>query len=207
MYIFCFILFNAANISLALQKSFVALLILRMVQSTGSSGTVALANGVVGDIITSSERGTYIAYTSLGPIFGPMIAPVLGGIIGQYAGWHFIFWFLFIFSAAVFIPLILFLPETCRKVVDNGSIPPPLFSQNITDMIRHKRRAKAGLTYDEAKHAEIKRNYKFRLPSPLPTLAVLLDLESACILIATGLGLGCFYAIRYSFSLPICLTR
>lgn len=207
MYIFCFVLFNAANIALALQNSFVALLILRMVQSAGSSGTVALANGVVGDIITSSERGTYVAYTSLGPIFGPMIAPVLGGIIGQYAGWHFIFWFLFIFSAAVFIPLILFLPETCRKVVDNGSIPPPFFSQNITDLIRHKRRAKAGLTYDEAKLAEIKRKYKFRLPSPMSTVAVLLDLESACILVATGLGLGCFYAIRYSFSFPIATKK
>ncbi|CAG8983549.1 hypothetical protein HYALB_00004350 [Hymenoscyphus albidus] len=112
MYIFCFLLFNAANIGLALQNNFTALLILRMVQSAGSSGTVALANGVVGDIVTSAERGTYVAYTSLGPIFGPMIAPVLGGIIGQYAGWHFIFWFLLIFSAAVFIPLILFMPET-----------------------------------------------------------------------------------------------
>ena len=98
MYIYCFIIFTAANIGLALQDSYVALMILRMLQAAGSSGTVALANGVVGDIITSSERGTYIAFASLGGMLGPILSPILGGVIGQYAGWHWIFWFLLIFS-------------------------------------------------------------------------------------------------------------
>jgi MFS family permease len=202
MYIYCFIIFTAANIGLALQDSYVALMILRMLQAAGSSGTVALANGVVGDIITSSERGTYIAFASLGAMFGPILSPILGGVIGQYAGWHWIFWFLLIFSAVVFIPLILFMPETCRNVVDNGSIPPPFFSQNITDTIRHRHRKEKGLIIDEAKRAGLAAKYKFRLPNPLSTLKVLLDLESAILLVATGLGLGCFYAIRYVFRLP-----
>ena len=202
MYIYCFIIFTAANIGLALQDSYVALMILRMLQAAGSSGTVALANGVVGDIITSSERGTYIAFASLGAMFGPILSPILGGVIGQYAGWHWIFWFLLIFSAVVFIPLILFMPETCRNVVDNGSIPPPFFSQNITDTIRHRHRKEKGLVVDEAKRVELAARYKFRLPNPLSTLKVLLDLESAILLIATGLGLGCFYAIRYALHLP-----
>ncbi len=197
MYIYCYIVFSAANIGLALQNNYTALLLLRMLQSAGSSGTVALANGVVGDIITSSERGTYIAFASLGGIFGPMVAPVLGGIIGQYAGWHWIFWFLLIFSTAVNIPLILFMPETCRNVVDNGTIPPPFFSKNITDAVRHRNRAQQGLTINNAKREEMAEKYHFRLPNPLSTLKVLLDLESAIILLCTGLGLGCFYAIRY----------
>jgi MFS family permease len=192
----CYTIFTVANIALALQNNYVALLILRMVQNAGSSGTVALANGVVGDIVTSAERGTYIAYASLGGILGPMVAPVLGGIIAQYAGWHFLFWFQLILSTAVFVPLILFLPETCRNVVDNGSIPPPFFSRNITDSIRHKNRAKAGLTADAVKQAEIRKNYRFRFPNPLATLAAVSDLETAIILFATGLGLGCFYAVR-----------
>src|SRR4051812_2345382 len=99
MYIICFVVFSGANIGLALQNSYAALLVLRMLQAAGSSGTVALANGVVGDIITSSERGTYIAYASIAGILGPMISPILGGVIAQYAGWHFLFWFLLIFSA------------------------------------------------------------------------------------------------------------
>jgi MFS family permease len=204
MYIFCFIVFSGANIGLALQNDYTALLILRMLQSAGSSGTVALANGVVGDIVTSAERGSYVAFASLGGLFGPMISPILGGIIGQYAGWHWIFWFLLMFSSAVFIPLILFMPETCRNVVDNGSIPPPFFSRNITDTLRHKHRAQKKLTFSEAKQAEMAEKYRFRLPNPLSTLKVLLDLESAILLMSTGLGIGCFYAIRYVIAVIQC---
>lgn len=196
MYLLCFVVMTGANIGLALQNNYAALLVLRMLQAAGSSGTVTLANGVVGDIVTSSERGSYMAFASLGGMFGPTIAPVLGGIIGQYAGWHWIFWFLVIFSSAVFIPLLLFLPETCRGVVDDGTIPPPYYSKNITDSIRHKRRAKAGLVVDEEKRRMLHEKNKFRFPNPFSAVKVLLNPESAVLLIATGLGIGCFYAIR-----------
>ena len=59
-----------------------------MLQSAGSSGTIALANGVVGDLITSAERGKYIAYASIGVLLGPTVSPVIGGLISQYADWH-----------------------------------------------------------------------------------------------------------------------
>jgi MFS family permease len=205
MYLLCFIVMTGANIGLALQNDYAALLVLRMLQAAGSSGTVTLANGVVGDIVTSSERGKYMAFSSLGGMFGPMIAPVLGGIIGQFAGWHWIFWFIVIFSSAVFIPLLLFLPETCRRVVDDGTIPPPYLSKNITDSIRHKRRAKLGLVVDEENRKKLHEKNKFRFPNPFAAVKVLLNPESAVLLIATGLGLGCFYAIRYVVPLLLSL--
>ena len=124
-YFICFIIYIIANLALALQNSYVALLILRMVQSSGSSGTVALAQGLVGDCIVSSERGSYVAYASLGTLLGPSLSPVIGGLLSQYLGWHWIFWFLLILSTASFIPLVLFLPETSRSIVADGSIPPP----------------------------------------------------------------------------------
>ena len=43
-YIVCFDIYIAANIGLALQNQYAALMVLRCVQSTGSSSTVALAN-------------------------------------------------------------------------------------------------------------------------------------------------------------------
>ena len=46
-YILGFVIFIGANIGLALQNSYAALFVLRCLQSTGSSGTVALGNGVV----------------------------------------------------------------------------------------------------------------------------------------------------------------
>lgn len=48
-YFICFTIYIIANLALALQNNYIALLLLRMLQSGGSSGTVALANGVVGD--------------------------------------------------------------------------------------------------------------------------------------------------------------
>lgn len=49
-----------ANVGLALQNNYAALLVLRCLQSTGSSGTVALGNGVVADIASSGERGKFM---------------------------------------------------------------------------------------------------------------------------------------------------
>lgn len=59
-----------------------------MLQAAGSSGTIALANGMVGDCITSAERGKYIAYASMGNLLGPTLSPILGGLLSQYLGWH-----------------------------------------------------------------------------------------------------------------------
>jgi len=55
-----FIVFVAANVGLALQNSFPALFVLRMLQATGISGTFAIAYGVLADITTPAERGSYI---------------------------------------------------------------------------------------------------------------------------------------------------
>ena len=59
-YITGFAIYIGANIGLALQSSYPALFVLRCLQSSGSSGTIALGNGVVADIATSSERGIYM---------------------------------------------------------------------------------------------------------------------------------------------------
>lgn len=71
-YIACFIIYFGANLGLALQNSYAALMVLRCLQSSGSSGTVALANALVSDIVTSAERGKYVGYASLGAFLGPM---------------------------------------------------------------------------------------------------------------------------------------
>jgi MFS family permease len=194
-YIICFTVYLAANLGLGLQNSFAALLVLRCLQSGGSSGTVALANGLVGDLVSSSERGAYIAFSSLGSMLGPSISPIIGGLISQYLEWHWIFWFLLIFSGVFFVLLFLFLPETCRKVVADGSVPPPALNWSLTDAIRYRRRKSKGIAPDPEKLAEVRKNYSFRIPSPLPTLKICLDLETALILLPMGLMFAAFYAV------------
>jgi multidrug resistance protein len=194
-YILCFTIYMLSNLALGLQNNYVALLVLRLTQSAGSSGTVALASGLVGDLITSSERGQYIAYSSLGSVLGPTLSPVIGGLLSQYLDWHWIFWFLLILSGVFFVPFFLFFPETSRKVVGDGSIPPPWTSWNLADVIRHRNRAKEGLTVDKEKAAKLHRNVKISFPNPWSTLVIFGNLEANLVLLATGFSLVCFYAI------------
>ncbi|KAJ8119974.1 hypothetical protein ONZ43_g3198 [Nemania bipapillata] len=111
-YILCFIIYIAAcgvykilsrlcylgllvyytlAIGCALAPNYGALLALRAVQSAGSSSTVSLCQAVVSDVVTSAERGSYVAFTSVPIILAPSVGPVIGGLISQYLGWRWIF--------------------------------------------------------------------------------------------------------------------
>jgi len=54
-------LYLSANLGLAIQNNFVALLVLRCLQSAGASSTIALAYGIIADVSTPAERGSYMA--------------------------------------------------------------------------------------------------------------------------------------------------
>jgi MFS family permease len=80
-YTICFVIYIGANVGLALQNNYAALFVLRCVQSSGSSGTIALSSGVVSDIATVSERGKYLGFTTVGSLLGPAFGPVVGGVL------------------------------------------------------------------------------------------------------------------------------
>lgn len=159
-----------------------------MVQSSGSSATIALTMAVVADIATSAQRGKYSGYANCGILFGPALGPTIGGTLSQYLGWRSIFWFLAIFSA-IFLFLFAFLfPETCRNVVGNGSIPARGINLSI---LGHIQRRKAGVVSTTSTGPEedtgAKKPRKCRLPNPLLTLRVLAEKESGLLLVYLGL--------------------
>ncbi|KAH8601979.1 MFS multidrug transporter-like protein [Bisporella sp. PMI_857] len=194
-YIVCFVIYIVANVALALQNNYVALLVLRMVQSAGSSGTVALASATVADVATPAERGTYMGITFIAGLLAPAIGPILGGIISQYAGWKWIFWFLAILATIFFIPLVIFMPETGRNIVGDGSIPPPRINRSVVNHFDEKRRAKAGITPDYAERERLAKERRIGFPNPLATLVIAVDKEAACILFFTGIVYAGFYAV------------
>lgn len=106
-FIAAFTIYFFANLGLALQTNYAALLVLRMMQSGGSSGTLALGYAVVADLAVSAERGKYMGIVGAGINVGPAISPVLGGILSQYLGWRAIFWFCLIFTAVWLVPYVL----------------------------------------------------------------------------------------------------
>lgn len=66
IYVPALTIYLVANIGLAAQRSFPALLVLRMLQSAGSSGTISLGYGIISDITTPTERGFYVSIMLLG---------------------------------------------------------------------------------------------------------------------------------------------
>lgn len=97
--------------------------------------------------------------------------------------------------ASFAVVLFLFLPETSRKVVGDGSVPPPSLNNSVTDMIRYRRRRERVIEVDEVKLAELRKNYRFRLPLPRSTFRVILDAETAIILLRLGLQFSVFCVV------------
>ncbi|KAJ6001159.1 hypothetical protein N7481_001568 [Penicillium waksmanii] len=117
-------LYFVSNIGLALQDSYIALMVLRSLQSIGSSCGIPFGFAVVADIASPAERGRY-----LGPMQGCVLAafafgPVIGGLLWEHSGWRSIFWFLAIASGSFLVVYTLVVPETARKVVGNGLVDP-----------------------------------------------------------------------------------
>ncbi|KAL8822768.1 MAG: hypothetical protein Q9191_006507 [Dirinaria sp. TL-2023a] len=201
-YILSFTIYLGANIGLALQTNYAALFILRCVQSTGSSGTIALANGVVADIAASGERGKYIGYVILGPMAGPAIAPIIGGVLAQFLGWRAIFWFLTIMAGVFMIPFCVSFPETGRNVVGNGSIPPPKWNMSLVNYMASRKDASSNdlsrsISQDEkrAARAELARKRKFRLPNPMKTLRIIAEKDVGILLVYNAIIYTAFYDV------------
>ncbi|KAK3323390.1 major facilitator superfamily domain-containing protein [Cercophora scortea] len=167
-FIICFVIYILANLGLALQSNYAALLVLRMLQSAGSSGTLALCFAVVADVSVSAERGKYMAIMGAGINIGPALSPVIGGVLSQYMGWRSVFWFCLIYSGAWLVPFVLFIPETCRNVVGNGSIPPQNWmNMTLIDYIRARRHPPTEKSTAPER--------KLRWPNPLSALKAVLE--------------------------------
>ena len=189
-------IYIGANVGLALQNEYAALMVLRCVQSVGSSGMVAMGSGVAADCVTSAERGAYIGFMSVGTVLGPSLSPILGGILSQYLGWKSIFWFLAIFGGVTFILFLVFFPETCRNVVGDGSVPPAGYNQSLISFMNQRKMTKAGHPPDYEERDALARARHVHFPNPLSTLRIIAEKETALILFYSSLVYAGYYAIN-----------
>ncbi|KAL6250608.1 hypothetical protein RBB50_002910 [Rhinocladiella similis] len=204
-YVIGMAVYMGANLGLALNNSYAGLLVLRMLQSTGSSGMVTLAQAIIADVVTSAERGSYISITSIAGIVGPSVAPVAGGLLAQHLGWHSIFWFLLIMGAVYIVPLVIWFPETSRKIVGDGSIPPPRLNRSVAYIVKNKNHTRKDKESDidatgttTVTATSRKTSKKFTWPNPMSTLAVFADFENTIILLVVGIIYAAFYAVSAS---------
>ncbi|PVH80130.1 MFS general substrate transporter [Cadophora sp. DSE1049] len=140
------LILSCVGLALTPANAFWLLMLLRCVQAAGCASTIALGAGVIGDVFERAERGSYFAMFNLGPMLAPCIGPAIGGALSEHLGWRSIFWFLVIFAAACFVLILLFLPETLRALVGNGSVQPTAIYIPLVPFIgRDKRTVTADL--------------------------------------------------------------
>ncbi|RHZ45557.1 uncharacterized protein CDV56_102651 [Aspergillus thermomutatus] len=190
-YLICFTIYLAANIGLALQDSYASLLVLRCLQSSGSSGTIALGSAVVADLSTRAERGKYIGYATMGVTLGPALGPIIGGLLDHYLGWRAVFWFLVIFSGVFGTIVAIVLPETCRAVVGNGSVPAARWNQSGWQVLGQKwgsRKQKPEPDYQTIQKGR-------RRPNPFASALIATEKETLIILVYGSLLYSGYMAV------------
>ncbi|KAJ5313145.1 uncharacterized protein N7443_000029 [Penicillium atrosanguineum] len=185
-YLLCFVVYIAANIGLALQTNYAALLVLRCVQSAGSSGTTALSNGVVSDVATRQQRGSYVGLAALGSSLGPALEQFFG--------------FLAIYGGVMLFIYLIFIPETCRNIVGNGSVPPQRWNRPLIAVFRQRRLGK-----DSANLSRETIVRKMR-PGILSSIPILLEKENLLMLFFGGIFYAGFYIIITGLPAQLSLT-
>jgi multidrug resistance protein len=188
-----FSLYFAANIGLALQDKYAALVVLRCIQSAGASGTLAIAYGVISDIATPAERGGYVGVLMGFTNAAPCLGPVLGGVLTQELSWRWIFWILSMLSGAHLVGLFLLLPETSRKLIGNGSKPS---SRLMSKPIFAPLCPTSALKCSDAAGPKV----AFRFPNPLSCVAALFQKGTFLVLLSGGITYTVFSCLATSLS-------
>ncbi|TQV94703.1 Major facilitator superfamily transporter [Cordyceps javanica] len=91
------------------------------VELTITSYLVVQGNGVIQDIATPDERGSFISFYQAIRNFSIAVGPIIGGILANFLGFRSVFVFLLIASCLVLTVIVTILPETLRSIAGNGS--------------------------------------------------------------------------------------
>lgn len=163
-------------------------MVLRCLQSSGSSCTIALGSATVADLSTRAERGKYIGYATMGVTLGPALGPVIGGMLDHFLGWRWIFRFLIILAGVYAALIVILLPETCRAIVGNGSVPSAKWNRSVWQVLSSRFR------HDEAPkepdYGTVQKGK--RRPNPFAS-ALISTAKEPAIILAYGSLLYCGY--------------
>lgn len=185
-------IYLGANLGLAIQNNYTALVVLRCLQSAGASSTIAIAYGIIADVSIPAERGTYMGILMGFTNAAPSLGPVIGGVLAQQLSWHWIFWLLAILGGTHLLALMWFLPETSRKKVGNGGREPiGWMSRSFYSRVSRRRSPKVPGSGSST---------PFFLPNPFSCLVALVDRSNFIVLFVGGLGYTVFGCLAASLS-------
>lgn len=120
----------------------------------------------------------------------------------SHAGWQWIFWFLTLASGACLLLIILFLPETSRFIVGNGSRKVSALHRPLSSCLRmpYQRQARKDLEKGSKNHADEPPKKAFHIPNPLTSLKILFAKDAVCITLIYGIFYMNFSCLQASMS-------
>lgn len=149
------------------------------------------------DTVTRAERGKYVGYAFMGVALGPALGPTIGGLLTQFLGWRSIFWFLTVVAVVMLVIVVCFLPETCRSIVGNGSIPPQPWNISLLSYLRQRKLQEARVgPVAEAQLRTLAR--RRRRPNPLEALSIATEKETGMIILTSALLYAGFFSVLSS---------
>lgn len=186
----------AVCIGLSQTNAFWLLVVLRCLQAISIAPVIAIGSGVSGSVCTPANRGSFVGAVSgiqlMGNGFGGLIGAAL---IHGFNTWRLIFVFLAVGAGVSFIVALIFLPETNRAIVGNGSVVPKLWIHRL--LLLQLPHIKAKLTND---YETIRPRQKFDFFAPL---RILVQLRVLCILIPAGIAFASWTMLLASLSLVL----
>jgi MFS family permease len=83
---------------------------------------MSVGAGTVADVVEPAKRATALSVFLLGPQLGPILGPLIGGQFANKDRWRWVFGFLGVAAAPVYLLVLFGLPETLRCLVGNGEL-------------------------------------------------------------------------------------
>lgn len=130
------LVFGAASVGAACARSFGWLLAFRVLQGLSAGGGRVVTQAVIRDCFSGPAAQRLMANITM--VFGlaPAIAPVLGGYLHVTFGWRSIFVFMAVFSVALAVASVRFIPESL-PVESRVRFHPSTLAANYWDALRH----------------------------------------------------------------------
>jgi DHA1 family multidrug resistance protein-like MFS transporter len=112
IYMATLFLFVIMQIPAALANNIGGLIVVRFIAGVLSSPAISTGGATLGDFVAPQILPVYIGLWAVGAVAAPVIAPLLGAAMVDAKSWRFIFWLLMCITAAAFLLLSFFFPET-----------------------------------------------------------------------------------------------
>lgn len=138
------------------------------------------------------NRCKYLILHDDSPNVAPSLGPVLGGVLAGQLGWPWVFWFLVILSGCCLSTLFIFLPETSREIVGNGTIPARGINRKFYSLWSGEN--------PRASSAEIPVSRPLKFPNPLKSLYALSEKDTLLIVSVNGIFYMTYSCIQASLS-------